>query len=516
MDQTQLAHDFELLSSILVQRIDEDPRAAISAARTILAAEELFDETNRQVLASIVLTDAGSECNDLEAVNEAISLLEKLHLKLATDPNIMYNLANALITRANLTVLPLHADWCVVTSADRVRAKKLFQTVGEHPASERNLRARALTNLGNALARNWRLIEAYDCYARAIEYDPENGVAISNAAKALDDLVRYGLAYEDDVAPVIAKLVRKAKECQGSIPEIAGAAAGAKIQVFLADSAHSGEIPDLTGATEYQRFVAANRLALAPTIEGLNLQLNRWDSLRMAPILDEVGKSGIPPVFAMFNVLKADFLAARYVAHAALSEACPESGKYYDTLDFAKYGASISLMGIAQKSCIDLLDKAAVALNSYLVLSNKSEDVYFNNLLLKPPPKNGGENASREYKREVVQHVLDGDFPLIALGEVARDLNGYLKEKKAIRHATTHRFTVLHDIGNSPSRESNCIEHFALEQFERHLIESLQVARAVLFYFVYLISVHERRKALTQGVVGVIDIPDHDFIRGEG
>jgi tetratricopeptide (TPR) repeat protein len=173
-----------VLSSILIKRIDEDPKAAIAAARTILAAQDLFDETNRKMLVSIVLTDAGSECKDPEAVNEAVTLLEQLHLKLPGDPNIMYNLAKALITRADLPILPLYTDWCAVTSVDRVRAKKFFQSVAGHPSSEGVLRARALTNLGNALARNWRLIEAYDCYARAVEYDPENGVAISNAAKA--------------------------------------------------------------------------------------------------------------------------------------------------------------------------------------------------------------------------------------------------------------------------------------------------------------------------------------------
>jgi tetratricopeptide (TPR) repeat protein len=515
MDRAQFIRDFEQISGILHQRIDEDPRAAISAARTILAASELLDETHRQIIVSSVLTDAGNDCGDFDAVNEAVSILEQLEVSQPDTPNILYNLANALITRANLTALPVITDWCVVTSADRMRAKELFQTVAEHPDSDNELRARALNNLGNALARTWRLIEAYDCYSRAVEFDPQNGVALSCAAKALIDLVLYGLALDTDVEPVIADLVRRANSCAEAITGLAGEQASAKICAFLSSSTHRGEMPELRDATEYQQFVATHRLALAPTIEGLDLQLSRWDSLRLGPILERGHQSGIPPIFAMFNVLKSDFLAARFAAYLALRQNCPESGKYYDTLDFARYGTSMSMMGIAQKSCFDLLDKTAVAIGSYLGSSVKSNGTYFSSLWFEKPSKDARADAPRELKREMVEHVLNGDFPLIALAEVARDLGGYLKSKRTIRHAATHRFTVLHDIGCDPSRDNDCIEHFALEDFERHLIESLQMARAVLFYFVYLIAVHERRQGQGEGIVGRLEVPDHDYIRGE-
>ena len=62
----------------------------------------------------------------------------------------------------------------------------------------------------------------------------------------------------------------------------------------------------------YQRFVAKHRLALAPTIEGLDLAMSRWDSLRIESITEPINtEHGVPPLFAMFNVLKSDYLAAR-------------------------------------------------------------------------------------------------------------------------------------------------------------------------------------------------------------
>ncbi|MCU6502432.1 hypothetical protein LPN04_32005 [Rugamonas sp. A1-17] len=513
MDKRKIAEEFERVSEALYRKIDEDPHAAIVSARSLLATSDVLDETNRQIIASIILTDAGAECRDYDAVHEAIGLLEHLHSQIGEDPNISYNLANALITRANLTVLPAKTDWCVVTSADRIRAKELFQLVAQHPDGDPQLRSRALNNLGNALAKNWRLIEAYDCYSRAIEQDPQNGVAISYAAQSLTQLVENGLAVEADVAPVIASLVRRANANADSIVHIAGSAAGTKIRQFLDSSTYAGEMLDLAEATEYQQFVAANRLALTPTIEGLNLQLSRWDSLRLGWVMVQGRQLGVPPIFAMFNVLKSDFLAARFAAYLALKQQCPESGQYQDTLDHARYSTSVSMMGLAQKSCFDLLDKTAVATSAYLGLPGKSNGIYFSSLWF-VPSKGTATSAAREFTREVSSHILDGDFPLIALAEVARDLGGYLKSKKAIRHAATHRFTVLHDIGCEPDVHSEHIEHFAQADFETHLIESLQMVRAVLFYFVNLVAVHERRKN-REGVVKVIEIPDHDIIRGD-
>jgi tetratricopeptide (TPR) repeat protein len=515
MDKTEFLETFNLISALLTQRMNEDPKAAISAARAILVTPDLLDETHRKIIASGVLTDAGNDCQDAEAVDEAVGLLEQLADLLPDEPSILYNLGNALIPRANLIVLPTAADWCVVTGDDRSRAKVLFQKVAEHRESDNSLRARALNNLGNSLARTFRLIEAYDCYARAVEQDPRNSIALSCAAKSLIDLVDYGLVVPGDVEPAIAGHVSRANASADTINDLAGDAAGAKIHAFLSGSSHSGTIPDLSNATGYQQFVANHRLALVPTIEGLDLQLSRWDSLRLPTIVEEVHRSGIPPIFAMFNGLKSDFLAARYAAYLGLQQQCPESGKYHDTLDFALYGTSISMLGIAQKSCFDLLDKSAVAISSYLGLAVKSSDTYFSNLCFEKPKKGQLTGAPRELKQEVVIHIGNGDFPLLALAEVARDLSGYLKSKKAIRHAATHRFTVLHDIGCTPSRASDSVEHYAVEDFKRHLIESLQMSRAVLFYFVHLVLVHERRCNPDRRFIGVVKVPDHDYIRGE-
>ena len=53
---------------------------------------------------------------------------------------------------------------------------------------------------------------------------------------------------------------------------------------------------------------------------------------------------GVPPIFAMFNMLKADFIASRWLAFIATEEQMTETRYYSDTLDYAKYGATQSLL----------------------------------------------------------------------------------------------------------------------------------------------------------------------------
>ncbi len=223
---------------------------------------------------------------------------------------------------------------------------------------------------------------------------------------------------------------------------------------------------------------------------------------------------GVPPLFAILNVLKSDYLAARFVAYRALVGRLPESGWYADTLDYAVYGMSPSLLCLAQRACIDIFDKIAVGTNDYFALSDSSKSVSFVNLWF----ESAGKGAPLRWSPALRRQIDAGNFAIIALGELALDIQGQgaLQRKKSYRHAGTHRFTVLHDIGCSPSRESECVEHYPLENFEIEVIESLQLARAAILYFVEMISLGEHAKESTNdGLAVLLRTPSHHSIRGK-
>jgi len=214
----------------------------------------------------------------------------------------------------------------------------------------------------------------------------------------------------------------------------------------------------------------------------------------------------------MFNVLKSDFLAARYLAFKALSEKLSDSGFYSDTLDYAIYGVAPSMLSLAQRACIDVLDKIAVATTELLVIPGPQENVYFSNRWL--VAKKGQPLA---WDTAIRSQIETGNTAVLALAELSLDIreDGALHQKKAYRHASTHRFTVLHDIGCKPSRPSDCVEHCNLSDFKSHLIESLQLARAAIIYFVEMISIREAAHKRGKELVGVMNVPSHHWIRGD-
>ena len=129
-------------------------------------------------------------------------------------------------------------------------------------------------------------------------------------------------------------------------------------------------------------------------------------------------------------------------------------------------------------------------------------------------PKKGEPLA---WQSKVHKEIALGNTALIALAEVFYDISkdGFLDKKMSIRNTSTHRFTVLHDFGTRASRECRYIDHYDGGAFKDQLIETLQLTRAVLFYFVEMIKLREKR--LTSGgfLRMPLLVPDHDWIRGE-
>ncbi|MBK6418514.1 MAG: hypothetical protein IPF79_04885 [Ignavibacteria bacterium] len=207
-----------------------------------------------------------------------------------------------------------------------------------------------------------------------------------------------------------------------------------------------GELPDLTKATPYQMFVARNRLALSPTIEGLDLDIFRWDSLLIESYIEEDEEDEhIPTIFALFNVLKSEYLATRLQAYKSLNSEFEESGNYIDTLDYSKYGVNEAMQTMAQRNAWDLLDKVAVASSQYLRISENIKRINFRDFWFTKDKK----KHITGWKKDISDEIEKGSNALIALSELAIDVgnDGFLYQLMNRRHTSTHRFTVLLDIG---------------------------------------------------------------------
>jgi len=501
---------FAELAESIGAKIDSDPTGAVEMVKNMRTDLISFGS-----LKGGTLIDAGALLRDKSVIDEGVAIMRSLVERMHENLQVKYNLANGLIAQSDVVTYKSPA-WYLVTADQRREARVLFEKVGRGSGNE-SVGSTALTNIGNAFWKAHRWAEAYDAYSDAIRIDPTNAVALTGAARVLHRCIRLGIGQAACLQNVARRHIEQARQHVNRIKELAGAKAMEELSLMFSGDPKQGSLPDMSKASDYQRFVASHRLALTATIEGQNLSMKRWDSLRIESLIqsaiaiEPITSSGVPPLFAMFNIMKADFLAARLLAFRGMTEKAEDSGEYSDTLDYALYGIDQSLLLLAQRSCIDVLDKIAVATSEYFGIPGKYAN--FSSRWFGDKTK-GGERHWHPLLEEAVNR---GNVALVALAELSLDIEsgGALFQKKALRHSSTHRFTVLHDEGCSASRASELVEHYRAREFESQLISSLQLVRAALLYFVEMVRIEEaeKRKQL-KGFVPSIEVPKHHYIRG--
>lgn len=164
--------------------------------------------------------DAGGLCKDVALVTRGIEIFEHLITQYPDEENFKYNLANELTA---ITDIEPYDDrgWYLKTSSLRQRAKTLYQHCAD-ASSERDLQARAQTNLGNALLKAYRFVEAYDCYCRALESDPSNAIAATGAARVLLSYASAGIGDQDSLLIAANEHLRYARQNPHRLRELAG------------------------------------------------------------------------------------------------------------------------------------------------------------------------------------------------------------------------------------------------------------------------------------------------------
>jgi len=505
--------DLVQIASDLYALLDRDPEAAVRQARELPEIHHESGATSDSVRAGLFI-DAATSLDDIELVREARSILESLIEADSRRLDLVFSLANALSTECQLVPFE-NTSWFLVTLDGRRKARAAYQRVIDSRI-EGEIRARSHANLGNELWRAHRWVEAYDAYLDALRADSTNYVAATGAAKVLIRARDLHIGDPSILEAAAASHLRKVDEGRERMIELAGLAAAEELDRLQRLPLPSSEMPDLSTADDYEKFVASNRLMLAPTIEGLDASLKRWDSLAIERVIEstDCGEGGVPPVFAFFNSAKAEYLTARWLFYLATDEntAIPETGYFHDTLDYAIYGIRPSLAVLAQRAALDALDKIAVLVTEYLGLDEDPKKVGFNSRWYRRTKKNiEGWNAG-------VENEINADNRgFIALAEISADLSpdGFLGRKKELRNAGTHRAIILHDIGQSPSRDTKYATHTSVSEYHRVVLETLRLARASLLYLVEGLAISAAQRERDCPFLGTLDVQSHHWVRGK-
>ncbi len=509
-----LGGTFRELAQRLSALLDVDPSEAVRQVRRLDSTSS--DGLGTAALRAAILVDGGSESQQRDAIEEGLGLFRKLHDANST-PDIAYNLANAVVSLIGGP--PHNSDWLDYqerTHSQRAEARNLYWRVGQDISAERVLRTQAWTNLANLFTSSYRLGEAHDARLGALAIDPSNGVAAGSAARDLLWLFDQGGC--SDLTRVEALMLAKiARQHRDRIQAYAGTQA-AKQLAALADQL--GDPPLRSSHTDpFVRWVESERLTLAPVVELVEPALGKLDWLMLPGIMErEPGATpGVPPVFAMFNQLKADFILARDLAWRATDDqGWPTTGRFADTLDYATYGPKDSAIVLAHRTALDLLDKVAVTANHYFQIGLPPNKVHFGKIWRHPPAKSAGLGSLVPPVEKAIRNGAPALYGLVELAHDYESVGGILRLQKDLRNAGTHRFVVLHDLGPLEEiRFSPEIEHHDQQRFTEEVLSALRVARSALQMLALAIRQHEQRQVDTaNGFVPALLVPDHDWVRG--
>lgn len=470
----------------LVRLLDEEPRLVLTEVPKLQALAP--NDVNVKSLAASFLVDAGQLVGDYEAVRRGSDLFEEILASHRANDEIppaelTYNLANGLDSLSLIDRTPT-PGWYLATHPVRLRARRLYWD-SFLAASKPALRLQALTNLGNSLSRAHRWIEAYDCYSRACKIDSANGpVALQ---LALLTSRRSGTSETWSLARYYWEL---AMSQRAQILAICGPQAVTQLEALQIPEVDSWESPQIGELSPYRRFVLQHRLMLAPTFE-IDPSIPDWDDLDVGPISVPIESAqDPPPIFAMLNCLKQEFVEARKLLFQASVNQQPDERLYVNTLDYAIYGSAAAKLCFAQRSGMDLLDRIAVAVDLHLGIGTNPRKIDFRTYWR--------NKAETEWTAGITEEVQSDNLPVIALSEIAADLknDGFLTSQVDRRNASTHRFTVLHEY---KSREAvsgvKYIERYVFDEFLAATIETLQLTRAAIIYLVEFVMRRERREA---------------------
>lgn len=489
--------------------IDENPREAVREAL------ELSGNANVELLKAAVLIDAGGLLKDFEAVLNGIEILRYVIDKCRDNPELNYNLANGLHALALSTSYEGH-NWYNKTEKYRLESRQLFYKAANDAKASIDTRSQSFTNLGNLLWSSYRWVEAYDFYSQALEENPKNGVASSGALKMLRYALSQGLGEPELVKSEIEHLAAHVNQNIETIHSYSGEYGVNGITGEITDIRPSIKPEQVADVDSYEGFVEKNNLTLSPTIHSHAHGSQYWDNINVASVTSTTGSGGgVPEIFAMVNVLKSDYILARQLLFEACHEHFKETGNYNDTLDYACYGVNQSALALAQRSALDILDKIAVASLSYLGVGG-AKDASMKTAWFKKGKKGPKPGELAPLIEEEVAH---GNVALLAITEISKDLSnkqGFLSIKQSSRNSSTHRFTVLHDMGlPHEGGDSGCVEHYRFHEFERESLQTLKLARAGVVYFVQMVLIRERRiSGERDGISLPLFVPSHEYIRG--
>ena len=478
------------------------------------------------VIRTATLTDLAIELGRKDGLACALAWCEALEQKpIPGDLAILvdYNRANAIAGERYGT----EWHWDQPTLASELFYLRRAISHEKFAETPDTIRCMCLNNIGNRMDVAGRAIEALEYWRRALEVQPNFGMALCNRAKILAD---YAMALEDRgeqallfwvahkeasaaLAPTAAytdvrdernrERVKTLKDWIESFVDLEGIAA--EDPLALHDTSATDE------EREYRRWCLDNRLYLNPFNDLGQYSVGPYDSMQLPA---HVVRVDAPHIFeSFFDQMKQEYVSARWFLYEGLTAKTLHFSDRDVLLQAIEPRPSLSLatekVKAAYRISYSLFDKIGFFVNSYMELGIPEKQVTFRTLW-----RTGDKKPIRS--QFDVTGTSTGNWAFCALYWVAKDFFEKASDEVAepqarglsdIRNHVEHKYLRV-TVAESPVVPPDDLALMvSREQLERKAIHLLKLARSGLIYLALGVGFEERRREVGRAGVPLEEIP---------
>jgi hypothetical protein len=483
------------------------------------------------VARTLSLTDLSVELGREDGLARAIEWCDALERKGICSEDVIlldFSLANAIGGQRSRTKW----QWDQPALARELYYLRRAVSNPEFPHVPDTIKCMCLNNFGNRLEVTGRVIEALDCWRRALEVRPNFGMSLCNRAKAL---AAYAQALEDAseralflwVAHGEASAALKSTAMYTDVRDKRNMEATKALKDWIESvidvKGIAAENPlawqDTPGADQerdYWHWCLVNRLFLNPSNDLGPHSVAACDSIGL-PVHTVQGE--VPhKIESLFDQMEEEYVSARWLLYEGSVPREPHFPDGDVSLQATEPPPSLSLatekVEAAYRASYSLFDKVGLFINAYMELGIPDGEVTFRTVW-----KPGEQERMRE------EFDLTSNWGFCALYWLAKELfeneigeavDPQARGQSDVMDRTNHEY--LRAIAtNSPTvRPDDLALTVPRKKFETEAMHLLKLARSAIIYLTIGVRFEEQRRerarAPIQGLSPTPELPDSEKI----
>lgn len=409
-------------------------------------------------------------------------------------------------------------------------------------------KCQSFTNLGNLMDNVGRFIEGIEYRNNALSINPHFGMALGNKGISYVWYSRY--LYDKGHKAVFLHFAYHLLKYSLEFQLEFGADTGFQKYISIIQQQVSNEylnkkidfdsfsLGDTNKEIQYRKWCLQNCLYLNPLNDMGPYPIAARDVLHIPTIITKINEG--PNCQALYNLLKQEFVTARYFYYKGISEKrvhfSDKDVLLFDTEDNPVYSKASEEIKNSFRICYSIFDKIAFFLNYYFKLGLKENQVYFKKIWY-IEQKGDKRKVGGSCEKKLVlnpQFIQKNNLPLLGLFWISKDLfennMGFTdalepdaKEWHKIRNHLEHKFLKLELsddehfnfsyalLGKSNKNLTYSIE---IHDFERKTLKLLKTVRSALIYLVLAMHYEEfergkkREKTVKLAQISLQKFPD--------